>query len=167
MLDFLIVRGFSLRHICRLLAWNRSTLQYQPRPDPNAVLREELRAFSESKRRRGSRKAHNFLKRKGIAVSRNRVHRLWKQEHLQVKKRTGKKRKPLDKQGSLPLVALHPGHVWSYDFIFDATAGGSKLKILTIGDDFTHECLAIEVGTGYPLGDALGHGDRSAGPRGR
>src|SRR5207249_6710664 len=95
--DFLIIRGFSLRHACRLLEWNRSTFQYQPRPDPNATLREELRNFSESKRRRGSRKAHNFLARKGIHASRNRVHRLWKQERLQVKKRTGKKRKPPDK----------------------------------------------------------------------
>lgn len=147
MLDFLTARGFSVRHICRLLEWNRSTFQYQPCPDRNAMLREELRTFSESKRRRGARKAHNFLKRKGIAASRNRVHRLWKQERLQVKKRIGKKRKPSDKQGSVPLVAEYPGHVWSYDFIFDATAGGSRLKLLTIGDDFTRECHAIAVGT--------------------
>ena len=168
MLDFLITYGFSLRHACRLLEWNRSTFQYQPRLDPNAALRKELRAFSESKRRRGSRKAHNFLTRKGIAVSRNRVHRLWKQERLQVKKRVGKKRKPPDKHATVPLVAEHPGHVWSYDFLFDATVGGGKLKILTIGDDFTRECHAIEVGTGYPLGDALGDGNRRAGsPRGR
>jgi putative transposase len=75
------------------------------------------------------------------------VHRLWKQERLQVKKHVGKKRKLPKKSGSLPLVALHPGHVWSYDFLFDSTAGGTKLKILTIGDDYTRECLAIEVGT--------------------
>jgi putative transposase len=126
-------------------------VQYQPRPDSNAGLRQELRAFSESKRRRGSRKAHDFLKRKGIKASVkasiNRVHRLWKQERLQVKKRVGKKRKLPKKSGSLPLVAMHPGHIWSYDFLFDSTAGGTKLKILTVGDDYTRECLAIEVGT--------------------
>ncbi len=136
-----------MRHICRLLEWNRSSLQYRPRPDHNEALREQLHAFSESKDRRGSWKAHNFLQRKGIQASRNRVHRLWKQERLQVKKRVGKKRKPLKKRGMLPLVALYPNHVWSYDFIFDATASGTKLKMLTIGDDFTRECLAIEVAT--------------------
>jgi putative transposase len=47
-------------------------------------------------------------------------------------------------------VATHPGQVWSLDFIFDATAGGSTLKILTIGDDFTRECLAMEVATSLP-----------------
>lgn len=147
MLDFLLSRNFSVRHVCRLLAWNRSSFQYQPRPDANATLREELRSFSENKRRRGVRKAHNFLARKGIQASLNRVHRLWKQERLQVKKRLGKKRKPPGKHGSLPLVALYPGHVLSYDFLFDATAGGTKLKILTIGDDYTRECHAIAVGT--------------------
>ena len=141
------MRGFSVRHACRLLEWNRSTVQYHPRPDANADLRQELRAFSASKPRRGSRKAHDFLKRKGIKASINRVHRLWKQERLQVKKRVGKKRKLPRKSGALPLVALHPGHVWSYDFLFDSTAGGTKLKILTVGDDYTRECLAIEVGT--------------------
>ena len=60
MLDFLITHRFSLRHACRLLEWNRSTFQYQTRPDPNAALREELRAFSESKRRRGSRNGSRF-----------------------------------------------------------------------------------------------------------
>ncbi len=102
MLDFLLTHGFSLRHACRLQEWNRSTFQYQPRPDPNSTLREELRSFSETKQRRGARKAHNFLKRKGVSASVNRIHRLWKQERLKVKKRLGKKRKPLAKHGSVP-----------------------------------------------------------------
>lgn len=125
-------------------------MQYQPRPDKNVALREQLRAFSEKKRRRGSVKAWVYLRRQGSQASRNRVHRLWKQERLQVKKRSGKKKKPKDKQDTLPLVALHPGHVWSYDFRFDATKKGTRLKILTVGDDFTRECLAIVVATSLP-----------------
>lgn len=87
-----------------------------------------MQAFAEQKRRRGYRKAWNKLRRNGMQVSKNRVHRLWKQGKLQVKKRVGKKRKPLAKSGSLPLVALYPGHVWSVDFIFDATAGGPNSR---------------------------------------
>ena len=149
MRDFLLERGFSLRHICRLLGWNRSTFQYQPRPDKNASLRERLRFFSEWRSRRGSKKAWDWLRRQGIKASPNRVHRVWKQERLQVKKRSGKKRASL-KRSALPLVARFHKHVWSVDFIFDATAGGTKLKILTVGDDFTRECLAIEVATSLP-----------------
>lgn len=147
MLAFLLERGFSLRHVCRLLAWNRSTFQYQPRPDRNLELAAQLQQFSARKPRRGARKAHNYLRRRGMAASKNRVHRVWKRQGLQVKKRTSKKRKAPNKGTMLPLVALFPGHVWSYDFLFDATAKRTKLKILTVGDDFTRECLAIEVGT--------------------
>ncbi len=149
-------KGLSQRHACRLFDWNRSSFQYQSRPDRNAALREQLRSFAEQKRRRGCVKAGNWLKRQGHLVNPKRVHRLWKQEGLQVPKRKGKKRKPPGKAGSLPLVALRPNHVWSYDFLFDATLGSTKLKILTVGDDFTRECLAIAVGTAMPSEKVIG-----------
>jgi putative transposase len=128
---------------------NRSTFQYKPRPDHNAVLREQLRAFAQKKRRQGSVKAWDYVRRQGGKASRNRIHRVWKQERLQVSKRTGKKSKPPDKDATVLLVALYPGHVWSYDFIFDNTQG-TTLKMLTVGDDFTRECHAIEVATSVP-----------------
>jgi putative transposase len=150
LLDFLTTGGLSLRAACRLMQFNRSTFQYQPRPDHNADLREQLHDFANKKRRRGSVKAWNWLQRQGQKVGRNRVHRVWKQERLQIRKRPGKKYKPPAKRSSLPLVALYPGHVWSYDFLFDATHNGTKLKMLTVGDDFTRECLAIAVATSMP-----------------
>ena len=82
-------------------------------------------------------------------MSKNRVHRLWKRAKLQVKPRKGKKRKPPDARKTPLLCAVHPKQVWSVDFIFDALSNGNKLKMLTIGDDFTRECLAIEVGTSF------------------
>jgi len=149
-LDYLVAGGLSHRGACRLLSLNRSTFQYKPRPDRNAELREQLHTFSKKKSRRGSVKAWDWLRRQGKSVSKNRVHRIWKQERLQVKKRSSKKRKPPGKRSSLPLVALYPGHVWSYDFLFDGLYNGTKLKILTVGDDFTRECLAIVVATSMP-----------------
>ena len=106
-----------------------------------------MRAFAAIKRRRGAVKAQDYLRRKGIKGSKNRVHRVWKQEGLQVPKRSGKKQKPPGSMQTSALVARHPGHVWSYDFLFDATERGTALKILTVGDDFTRECVAIEVAT--------------------
>jgi len=129
---------------------NRSTLQYRPRPDHNAALREQVRDFAQKKRRRGSVKAYGYLRQKAEKASRNRVHRVWKQEKLQVRRRSGKKRKRPDNEGSLPLEAAYPGHVWSYDFISDATSTGTRRKMLTLGDDFTRECLAIAVATSLP-----------------
>ncbi|HZO89066.1 MAG TPA: DDE-type integrase/transposase/recombinase [Chthonomonadaceae bacterium] len=63
--------------------------------------------------------------------------------------RKRKKRKPPG-QATPVLSAHHPGQVWSLDFVFDATANGTRLKRLTVGDDFTRECLAIEVATSLP-----------------
>lgn len=60
----------------------------------------------------------------------------------------------------LPLVALYPNHVWSYDFLFDATQSGTRLKMLSIGDDFTRECLAIEVATSLRSESVIGVLDR-------
>jgi hypothetical protein len=110
LLTFLVERGLSQRAACRFLNLNRSTFQYQARGDNNADLRERLHAFARKRRRRGYRKAWNYLRRDGIQASKNRVHRLWKQEHLQVRKRPGKKHKPSTVSEGLPLVALHPDH---------------------------------------------------------
>jgi putative transposase len=84
-----------------------------------------------------------------VKTSKNRVHRLWKQERLQVKPRKSKKGKPPDARKTPLLCAVRSGQVWSVDFIFDALSNGNKLKMLTLGDDFTRECLAIEVGTSF------------------
>ena len=62
----------------------------------------------------------------------------------------GKKGKPPGDTKAAILYPVRPGQVWSVDFIFDALLDGTKLKILTIGDDFTQECLAIEVATSFP-----------------
>lgn len=142
--------GVSQRRACQIVGLHRSTLHYQARPDRNGELRQQLRAFARKRRRWGYRKAWNSLRRQGQPVNLKRVHRLWKQERLQLPRRKTRKRKFKDKPVALPLVALYPGHVWSYDFVFDATEKGTTLKMLTVGDDFTRECLTIEVATSLP-----------------
>lgn len=131
----------------------RATCRYEPRPERNASLRERLRQFAEKRRRWGFRKAWAAIRRQngpqGERVNRKRIQRLWRQEKLQVrprKRRRGKGRR----EPPLPVQADRPKHVWSLDFLFDATERGTKLKMLTIGDDFTKECLAIEVATSIP-----------------
>jgi putative transposase len=154
-LDFLQSRGLSERWACRLLGLNRSSFQYRPRPDRGQLLRELLREFALTKRRRGYRKAHNHLQRKGHRASLNRVHRLWKEEELQVPRRPGRKRKPPGPSSPSPPVAEHPGHVWSYDFLFDSTQKRVRLKMLTVGDEHSRECLAIEVATSITAGRVI------------
>jgi len=135
-------------------------VRYTPRPDKNAELVATLAAYANKKRRRGYRKAWNHLRRKGETVSKNRVHRLWKRAKLQVKRRIGKKRKPPGDPKADLLYPSRPGQVWSVDFIFDALIDGRKLKLLTIGDDYTRECLALEPGTSFTAARVMAVLDR-------
>lgn len=150
MLAHLQQRGLSQRAACRYLRLHRASVRYKARPDKNASLVQELSEYAAKRPRRGYRKAWNALRRRGNKVSKNRVSRLWKRAKLQVKKRTSKKRKPPGDPKASILYPSHPGQVWSVDFVFDALADGTLLKILTIGDDFTRECLAIEVAITFP-----------------
>lgn len=135
-------------------------MRYVARPDKNADLAHVLNEYAHKHRRRGYRKALNALHRKGQKIGKNRVHRVWKRQRLQVKKRTTKKRKPLGNPKADSLCAAFPGHVWSVDFVFDALICGTKLKMLTVGDDFTRECLAIEVATSLPSAKVIAALDR-------
>jgi putative transposase len=148
-------RGLSQRATCRAIGLNRATARYQPRPDKNAELVERLSQWAQTKRRRGYRKAHRALLKAGLSASPNRVHRLWQRAKLQVKRRSGKKGKPPGDPKASILYPKRPGEVWSVDFIFDATAAGGKLKMLTVGDDFTRQCLAIEVATSFPAAKVI------------
>jgi putative transposase len=89
------------------------------------------------------------LRRQGERVNKKRVQRLWKAEKLQVRPRSKRRRKGHSVERVFP-VADAPKAVWSLDFVFDALEGGRKLKILTVGDDFTPECLALEAATSLP-----------------
>jgi transposase InsO family protein len=83
---------------------------------------------------------------KGRALRGKRVERLWRREGLKVPKRQPKRRRLWLNDGScVRLRAERPNHVWSYDFMMDRTHDGRPLKMLTLVDEFTRECLAIDV----------------------
>jgi putative transposase len=93
----------------------------------------------------GYRRIWAMLARVGIKINLKKVYRLWKQEKLSLPKR--KPRKPRAK----PTIGIMPkaekaNQVWTYDFIFDQSLSGKSLKMLTLIDEFTRECLAVEVG---------------------
>src|SRR5205823_3408517 len=96
--------------------------------------------------RYGYRRIRALLKREGWSVNLKRVHRLWRREGLKVPQ-VQRKRRRLGggENGCTRRRAERPGHVWSYDFIHDQTADGRGLKILPVVDEYTRECLTIEV----------------------
>jgi putative transposase len=73
----------------------------------------------------------------------SRTHRLWRQAGLLVPKKRPRKRVAVSRPR--PLTPFQANTVWAYDFVFDTTASGQQLKCLTVVDEYTRECLAIEV----------------------
>ncbi len=91
----------------------------------------------------GYRMAHALVKGEFEPLNLKRVHRIWKQEKLGRMKRYRKKRTG----NSVPFSASLPNQVWTVDFVHDACLNGTKLKILSVVDEVTRECLALEVAT--------------------
>jgi putative transposase len=94
----------------------------------------------------GYRRIWALLRREGWRVNRKRVYRLWRQQGLKVPRRK-KKRRRLGHSGNgcVRYHALAKDHVWAWDFIHDRTADGRPLKWLSVVDEYTRECLALEV----------------------
>ncbi len=82
----------------------------------------------------------------GWTVNRKRIYRLWRQEGLKVPQKQHKKRRLGHSDNScVRRKAEHKDHVWTWDFIHDRTTSGRPLKWLSIVDEYTRECLALEV----------------------
>jgi len=97
--------------------------------------------------RYGYRRITALLRREGWRVNHKRVERIWHQEGLKVPHKQPKRGHLWLNDGScLRLRPCWPNHVWSYDFVADRTHDGRPLKMLTIVDEYTRECLAINVG---------------------
>ncbi len=141
---YMQTRGRSHRRACALLSVARSTRGYVSRlAARDAPALQAMRELAGQYPRYGYRKIRIFLARQGYAMSAERTYRLWRQAGLQVPKRRPRRRVATSRPRPLPPTAIN--HVWAYDFVFDTCADGRSLKCLTVVDEFTRECLAIDV----------------------
>ena len=137
-------RGLSLEKSCTLLSVSRSALRYESRMQAkDAPVIEAMRRYSAQFPRFGYRRINIYLDREGMPMSFDRTHRIWRQNDLQVPRKRPRKR--IAGSRPRPQPATGPNQVWAYDFVFDACANHQQLKCLTIVDEWTHECLAIDV----------------------
>lgn len=138
-------RGLSQRRACALLGLSRSRLRYMPIMDgKDAPAMEAMRRLAALYPRYGYRRIRIFLAREGFVMGVDRCYRLWCKAGLQVPVKRPRRR--IAATRPRPEAPTDMGHVWAYDFVHDTCARGEAIKCLTVVDEYTRECLAIDVG---------------------
>jgi len=112
-------------------------------PKKDAPALHAMKELSAQYPRYGYRRIRIFLQRQGHRMGWHRAYRLWSQAGLQLPRR--RPRRHIAKGRPRPLPPTGANCVWAYDFLFDACANGQQIKCLTLIDEFTRECLAIDV----------------------
>ncbi len=137
----------SERRACRVLGQSRTTQRRELREkDDEPRLVAEIVELASRFGRYGYRTITGLLRLAGWRVNKKRVERIWKQEGLKVPRKQPKRGRLWLNDGSC--IRLRPkrkNHVWSYDFVHERTHNGRPLKILTLIDEYTRECLALRV----------------------
>lgn len=134
--------GVSERRACKLLGLDRSSYRYEPRPEEDAPLRQALIELARQKPRFGYRRLGALLERRGYNVNHKRLYRIYREEHLAVRRL---KRKHVVRPAAPVANLSKANQEWSMDFVSDGLATGRALRIFTLVDSFTRECLALEV----------------------
>ena len=147
----------SERRACRTLQQPRMTQRYEPKqPDKDKPLIAAMKRLAGKHKRYGYRFITAKLRQEGWQVNHKRVQRIWRKEGLQVPYRR-KRKKSHGSSANACFVkrAEFINHVWTYDFVDDATEDGRKLKLLTVLDEHTRESPAIEIGRSITSKDVI------------
>jgi len=147
----------SQRRACRVLGQCRSTQRRTvavPDDEPRLVARMVELACESG--RYGYRRITGLLRAEGFAVNHKRVERLWRREGLKVPpKQPERGRLWLNDGSCVRLRPAHTDHVWSYDFVQARTRDGRAFRMLTVIDEYSRECLAIDVARKLTSDDVL------------
>jgi putative transposase len=128
-----------------LIDISTSVYRYQPQEDKDTVLRQRLRELAEQRKRFGSPRLHIMLKREGLVINHKHTERVYREEGLALRR----KRRRKGSAGTRLILPSpqRPNERWSMDFVTDRIVTGRRFRALTIIDDYSRECTAIEVDT--------------------
>jgi putative transposase len=137
--------GFGVTRACGLIGISRSLYGYRSCRPCSASIRQRIEALAAEKRRYGYRRIHVLLRREGWDVNWKRTYRLYREAGLAVRRRRRKRIGPVERRPLPKPLARNVS--WSMDFVSDGLADGRRIRCLTLVDDYSRECLAIEVDT--------------------
>jgi transposase InsO family protein len=140
-----------------VLGQARSTQRHRGRsPEDTAALTAAILRLASAYGRYGYRRVTVLLQQEGWRVNHKRVERIWRREGLKVPKKQPRRGRLWLADGScVRQRPTHRNHVWAYDFVALRTQDGRPVRLLTIVDEYTRECLAIEVARHLRADDVL------------
>ena len=149
--------GVSQRRACRCIGQTRSTQWRRLKvADDEPALTSAIIDLARRYGRYGYRRITALLRAQGWHVNHKRVARIWRREGLKVPAKQPKRARLWLNDGScIRLRPEHKNHVWAYDFVQDRTHDGKPVKMLTLIDEYSRECLAIEAQRTLRSGDVL------------
>lgn len=147
----------SERRACRVIGQARSTQRRRPVVrDDEDLLTGRIIQLASCYGRYGYRRITALLRREGWLVNHKRVERIWRREGLKVPQKQPKRGRLWLNDGSCVRLRAERGdHVWSYDFIQNRTRDGRVVRILSVIDEFTRECLALKASRSLTSEDVL------------
>jgi putative transposase len=139
----------SERRVCGLMGVAASSYRYESKRT-DEPLRTRLVELAREKPRFGYRRLHVLLRRGGERVNHKRLHRIYCEAGLRIRR---KKRKHCVREGKPLVVRTSANQEWALDFVHDAVACGRAIRVLSVVDAYTRECLALEVDTSFAAGE--------------
>ena len=148
----------SQRRASRALDLARSSLRYAPvLRDEQAALARRIEELAGAHPRYGYRRIWALLDREGWSVNKKAVRRIWRQSGLKLAQPQAVPKPRRSHGQDRNACHLRPSRgnddVWTWDFIFDRTSDGRSLKWLSLVDEYTRECLALEARRGMTAED--------------
>ena len=134
--------GLAERRACRALGVSRSSIRYRSRRPTRVPLRRRLKELAAVRVSYGYKRLHVLLRREGWRANHKLIYRLYTEEGLALKRRRPKRRKSAVQRVDRP-VATAANQRWAMDFIHDTRADGRTIRILSVVDVFTRECVAL------------------------
>jgi putative transposase len=138
----------SERRACTAIGMARSTLRYESRRPSQEPLRRRLRELASVRTYAGYRRLHTYLRREGWRINHKRVYRLYSEEGLALRRKKPRRRRSVVIRRARPEPTA-ANQSWSMDFMHDALVSGRTLRIFTLIDVHTRECLALKPGVGF------------------
>jgi putative transposase len=134
----------SERRACRALVVHRALVRYTSVKPDDAPVRRRLHELAAARPSFGVKRLHVMLRRDGLEINHKKTRRLYREEGLQLRPRRRRRRAALVRQARLAVTAANER--WAMDFMHDMLASGQTVRVFTLVDVCTRECLGLEVG---------------------